>query len=91
MSKPHDIDRLLRDLRAGKFSYRIMDEAADYIEMLREDQSGVPNLLTTHNNDLMDQRIAALERVKINLSKQNVKLRELLRSLHLQIENELNT
>jgi len=91
MSKPHDIDRLLRDLRAGKFSCRIMDEAADCIEMLREDQSGVPNLLTTHNNDLMDQRIAALERVKINLSTQNVKLRELLRSLHLQIENELNT
>jgi len=29
--------------------------------------------------------------VKINLSTQNVKLRELLRSLHLQIENELNT
>ena len=59
--------------------------------MLREGQSGAPNLLKTHNNDLMDQRIAALERVKINLSTQNVKLRELLRSLHLQIESELST
>jgi hypothetical protein len=36
MSKPHDIDRLLRDLRAGKFSYRIMDEAADCIADVRE-------------------------------------------------------